>query len=88
LWNSTKGGEDRAAHGEGFLDRLADDLAGKQLKGFSRDMLERMRHFYLTYPAAYRPDFRISDAEIRAKSSSVRVTGGNAYLKSPCEVLG
>lgn len=45
-----QGGEDRAAYGEGLLDRVADDLAGKKLKGCSRDMLERMRQFYLVYP--------------------------------------
>ena len=45
-----RGSEDRSAYGESLLDRLAEDLTGKKLKGCSRDMLERMRQFYLTYP--------------------------------------
>jgi hypothetical protein len=45
-----QGGEGRAAYGEKLLDRLANDLTGKKMKGCSRDMLERMRQFYLTYP--------------------------------------
>lgn len=44
-----KGGE-KAEYGSKLLERLAEDLTEKYSKGFSRDNLEKMRKFYLTFP--------------------------------------
>lgn len=43
-------GEDRAKYGEMLLARLSSDLGQRGLKGVSRDMLERMRTFFVCYP--------------------------------------
>lgn len=45
-----QGGRDRARYGARLLERLATDLAVRGVKGCSRDMLERMRAPFLTYP--------------------------------------
>ena len=43
-------GSDRAKYGERLLPSLAEDLSAKGIKGCSREMLGRMRHFYALYP--------------------------------------
>lgn len=43
-------GEDRAKYGAGLLKRVASDLRSRGVSGCSRQMLERMRNFYLAYP--------------------------------------
>lgn len=43
-------GEDRAKYGERLLERVAADLRRKAVSGCSRQMLQRMRIFYLLYP--------------------------------------
>lgn len=43
-------GEDRAGYGERLLARLSRDLSQRGVKGVSRDMLERMRQFFMVYP--------------------------------------
>ncbi len=45
-----QGGGDRARYGSRLLERLADDLAARGVRGCSRDMLERMRALFLAYP--------------------------------------
>ena len=45
-----QGGADRAKYGAKLLERLAEDLSGRRVKGCSQQMLERMRQFYLLYP--------------------------------------
>jgi len=52
-------GEERAAYGEELLVRLAADLGQRFGRGFSRQNLQQMRQFYLTY----------SSLEIRQTSS-------------------
>jgi predicted nuclease of restriction endonuclease-like (RecB) superfamily len=44
-------GEERAAYGEELLVRLAVDLVRRFGRGFSRQNLQQMRQFYLTYPS-------------------------------------
>ena len=43
-------GADRAKYGANLLQRLAEDLSGRSVKGCSQQMLERMRQVYLVYP--------------------------------------
>lgn len=43
-------GSDRAKYGERLLPTLAEDLTAKGIKGCSREMLGRMRRFYVLYP--------------------------------------
>lgn len=43
-------GKEKAEYGSGLLDNLSWDLTERYGKGFSRDGLERMRKFYLTFP--------------------------------------
>jgi len=43
-------GDDRAKYGEKLLQKLANELKGKQLKGYSFTNLLQNRQFYKTYP--------------------------------------
>ena len=43
-------GEERAEYGAALLGRLAEDLTGRFGRGFSRQNLQNMRLFYLSYP--------------------------------------
>ena len=43
-------GEERAAYGTALIERLALDLKRRFGRGFSRQNLQQMRVFYLTYP--------------------------------------
>ncbi|MCG2718735.1 MAG: PDDEXK nuclease domain-containing protein [Nanoarchaeota archaeon] len=43
-------GKEKAAYGSKLLDTLSKDLIKLYGKGFSRDNLEKMRKFYLTFP--------------------------------------
>ncbi len=43
-------GEDRAKYGSNLLNRLANDLQKRAVKGLSVQMLERTRHLYYAYP--------------------------------------
>jgi predicted nuclease of restriction endonuclease-like (RecB) superfamily len=45
-----QGGQQRAAYGEALLARLSTDLTGRFGRGFSRQNLQQMRQFYLTWP--------------------------------------
>ncbi|MFT5533590.1 MAG: hypothetical protein ACI8WM_000317 [Burkholderiaceae bacterium] len=47
---SNQGGQDRAAYGEGLIERLAIDLTARFGRGFSRQNLQQMRSFYLGWP--------------------------------------
>jgi len=44
-------GRDRAAYGAALIERLAGDLTARFGRGFSRQNLQHMRQFYLTYPS-------------------------------------
>ena len=44
-------GKRRAGYGEQLIERLADDLTSRFGRGFSRQNLQQMRQFYLTWPA-------------------------------------
>lgn len=46
-----QGGKMRAGYGEQLIVRLADDLSARFGRGFSRQNLQQMRLFYLTWPA-------------------------------------
>jgi predicted nuclease of restriction endonuclease-like (RecB) superfamily len=46
-----QGGKSRAEYGEELLKRLAADLKNRCGRGFAVDNLQRMRVFYLAYPA-------------------------------------
>ncbi|MBU4304758.1 MAG: DUF1016 family protein [Candidatus Omnitrophica bacterium] len=43
-------GKDRAMYGDSLLSRVSADLKGREVKGCSRQMLQRMRLFYQIYP--------------------------------------
>ena len=43
-------GEERAAYGAALIERLAEDLTGRFGRGFSRQNIQNMRLFYLSYP--------------------------------------
>jgi hypothetical protein len=43
-------GRDRAEYGTALIEQLADDLAARFGRGFSRQNLQYMRQFYLAYP--------------------------------------
>ena len=43
-------GEERAAYGAALIERLAEDLTGMFGRGFSRQNIQNMRLFYLSYP--------------------------------------
>ena len=45
-----QGGNQRAAYGEALLSRLSQDLTDRFGRGFSRQNLQQMRQFYLTWP--------------------------------------
>jgi predicted nuclease of restriction endonuclease-like (RecB) superfamily len=45
-----QGGEARASYGEALVGRLSADLTARFGRGFSRQNLQQMRQFYLTYP--------------------------------------
>lgn len=58
-------GSDRAKYGTRLLERMAEDLKRKGLKGLNTRTLERCRLFYLIYPscaaaipATLSPEFR------------------------------
>ena len=43
-------GEERAEYGAALLERLAEDLTGRFGRGFSRQNIQNMRMFYLSFP--------------------------------------
>ena len=43
-------GEERAEYGAALIERLSDDLTGRFGRGFSRQNVQQMRLFYLSYP--------------------------------------
>ena len=43
-------GEERAEYGAALIERLAEDLTGRFARGFSRQNVQNMRLFYLSYP--------------------------------------
>ena len=43
-------GEERAEYGAVLIERLGEDLTGRFGRGFSRQNIQNMRLFYLTYP--------------------------------------
>ena len=43
-------GEERAEYGAALIERLAEDLTGQFGRGFSRQNVQNMRLFYLSYP--------------------------------------
>ena len=43
-------GEERAEYGAALIERLAEDLTGRFDRGFSRQNVQNMRLFYLSYP--------------------------------------
>ena len=43
-------GEERAEYGAALIERLAEDLTGRFGRGFSRQNVQNMRLFYLSYP--------------------------------------
>ena len=43
-------GEERAEYGAALIERLAEDLTGRFGRGFSRQNVQNMRTFYLSYP--------------------------------------
>ena len=43
-------GEERAEYGAALIERMAEDLTGRFGRGFSRQNLQNMRLFYLSYP--------------------------------------
>ncbi len=43
-------GEERAEYGAALVERLAEDLTGQFGRGFSRQNIQNMRLFYLSYP--------------------------------------
>ena len=43
-------GEERAAYGASLIERLAEDLTGRFGRGFSRQNIQNMRLFYVSYP--------------------------------------
>jgi len=45
-----QGGQERAAYGEALIERLSDDLTKSFGRGFSRQNLQQMRLFYLSWP--------------------------------------
>src|ERR1044071_1793255 len=45
-----QGGKKRAAYAEALLKRLSADLSAQFGRGFSRQNLQQMRQFYITYP--------------------------------------
>jgi predicted nuclease of restriction endonuclease-like (RecB) superfamily len=63
-------GEDRAKYGEGLLERVAADLRRKAVSGCSRQMLQRMRLFYLLYPQV-RPEISSPPVSISERPLSV-----------------
>ena len=44
-------GDERAEYGTALVERLAEDLTGRFGRGFSRQNIQSMRLFYLSYPA-------------------------------------
>ena len=47
---SEQSGEERAEYGAALVERLAEDLTGRFGRGFSRQNIQNMRLFYLSYP--------------------------------------
>ena len=43
-------GEERAEYGAALIERLSEDLTGRFGRGFSRQNVQNMRLFYLSYP--------------------------------------
>lgn len=76
-----QGGKERADYGEALLARLSVDLTAHFGKGFSRQNLQQMRMFYLTWPQEQiwqTPSGKSSDAQIRqtpsGKSASIAIS--------------
>ena len=46
-------GEERAEYGDALLERLALDLTGRFGRGFSRQNIQNMRLFYVSYPPGH-----------------------------------
>src|SRR6266567_190365 len=75
-----QGGAKRARYGKEILRQLASDLTDRHGRGFGVDNLQRMRAFYLAYPAALSSFYevqricRILAFRSRGRFSSAMVT--------------
>ena len=56
-------GEERAEYGAALIERLAEDLTGRFDRGFSRQNVQNMRLFYLSYPGSQKPWYRLVSTE-------------------------
>ena len=85
-------GAERAEYGTALLERLSADLTGRFGRGFSRQNVQNMRTFYLSYP----PDRIRQTPSGESDPSSVKETRGangdwdgrSASLKRPAGVTG
>jgi predicted nuclease of restriction endonuclease-like (RecB) superfamily len=63
-------GADRAKYGERLLERLAEDLKGKGIKGMGLRTLRDCRTFYAAYPQIRQP--AVAEFEISLTATSIR----------------
>jgi len=63
-----QGGQERAAYGEALIVRLAADLAARFGRGFSRQNLQQMRQFYLSWP----PEPMLQTPTANSAATSIR----------------
>ncbi|GAB4255335.1 MAG: PDDEXK nuclease domain-containing protein [Thermoleophilia bacterium] len=81
-------GEKRAAYGQELLEQLSSDLARRYGRGFSRQNLQLMRQFYLSYPSdqirqTVSGKFQTVPEETVAEA--IRQTSSGTLLVSPPE---
>lgn len=77
-----QGGKGRAAYGEELLKRLSADLTRRFGRGFSRQNLQQMRQFYLTYPPDRICQTVSGESAICQTASGVSVDGPEPSAKS------
>ena len=71
-------GEERAEYGDALLERLAVDLTGRFGRGFSRQNIQNMRLFYLSYEPG-----RI----LQTPSGKLPVTRGQLIRQTPSGIF-
>ena len=77
-------GEQRAEYGAALIERLAEDLTGRFGRGFSRQNIQNMRLFYLSYP----PDQirqTLSGKLARFPEQQIRQTASGKSETAPAE---
>lgn len=76
-------GQDRAQYGEKLLQKLAQELTKKRLKGFSYRSLRQYRQFYLSYPQIWQSlTAKLQEGALQLPPAIVKALPKNIHISA------